>query len=149
MQIVIGGHVDHGKSTIIGRLLADTGSLPQGKLEQVREQCRRTARPFEYAFLLDALKDNKPEGDGNPERGEKSKSQPDKKGGVPPSTPKRPSAKELQGVFLAKLPDKVREAVENGDFDQVPEKYRDLIREWTKALSAADKEATGGADESK
>lgn len=62
MQIVIGGHVDHGKSTIIGRLLADTGSLPQGKLEQVREQCRRTARPFEYAFLLDALKDEQAQG---------------------------------------------------------------------------------------
>ena len=36
MNIVIGGHVDHGKSTIIGRLLADTHSLPQGKLEQVK-----------------------------------------------------------------------------------------------------------------
>ena len=34
MNIVIGGHVDHGKSTVIGRLLADTGSLPEGKLEQ-------------------------------------------------------------------------------------------------------------------
>ena len=30
MSIVIVGHVDHGKSTIIGRLLAETGSLPQG-----------------------------------------------------------------------------------------------------------------------
>ena len=37
MSIVIVGHVDHGKSTIIGRLLADTDALPQGKLEQVRE----------------------------------------------------------------------------------------------------------------
>ena len=36
MNIVIGGHVDHGKSTIIGRLLADTNSLPDGKLDQVR-----------------------------------------------------------------------------------------------------------------
>ena len=36
MNIVIVGHVDHGKSTVIGRLLADTGSLPQGKLEQVK-----------------------------------------------------------------------------------------------------------------
>jgi bifunctional enzyme CysN/CysC len=37
MSIVIVGHVDHGKSTIIGRLLADTGALPHGKLEQVKE----------------------------------------------------------------------------------------------------------------
>ena len=30
------GHVDHGKSTVVGRLLADTGVLPQGQLEQWR-----------------------------------------------------------------------------------------------------------------
>jgi bifunctional enzyme CysN/CysC len=62
MQIVIGGHVDHGKSTVIGRLLADTHSLPEGKLEQVKALCARTARPFEYAFLLDALKDEQAQG---------------------------------------------------------------------------------------
>jgi len=62
MNIVIVGHVDHGKSTLIGRLLADTGSLPQGKLEQVKETCRRNSKPFEYAFLLDALKDEQAQG---------------------------------------------------------------------------------------
>ena len=62
MNIVIGGHVDHGKSTIIGRLLADTHSLPAGKLDQVRALCARTAKPFEYAFLLDALKDERAQG---------------------------------------------------------------------------------------
>ena len=62
MNIVIVGHVDHGKSTVVGRLLADTGSLPQGKLEAVKEQCRRNAKPFEYAFLLDALKDEQTQG---------------------------------------------------------------------------------------
>lgn len=60
--VAIAGHVDHGKSTVIGRLLADAGSLPEGKLEQIRERCRRTARPFEYAFLLDALKDEQAQG---------------------------------------------------------------------------------------
>ncbi len=62
MNIVIAGHVDHGKSTVIGRLLADTGSLPEGKLEQVKATCARNARPFEYAFLLDALKDEQSQG---------------------------------------------------------------------------------------
>jgi bifunctional enzyme CysN/CysC len=62
LSLVIGGHVDHGKSTIIGRLLADTGSLPDGKLEQVRLNCQRTSKPFEYAFLLDALKDEQAQG---------------------------------------------------------------------------------------
>ena len=59
MNIVIVGHVDHGKSTLMGRLLADTFSLPEGKLEQVKETCRRNSKPFEYAFLLDALKDER------------------------------------------------------------------------------------------
>ncbi|KUO65763.1 MAG: adenylyl-sulfate kinase [Gracilibacter sp. BRH_c7a] len=62
MNIVIVGHVDHGKSTVIGRLLADTGSLPDGKLESVKEYCRKNSRPFEYAFLLDALKDEQAQG---------------------------------------------------------------------------------------
>lgn len=62
MHIVVAGHVDHGKSTVIGRLLVDTNSLPDGKLEAVRALCERTARPFEYAFLLDALKDEQAQG---------------------------------------------------------------------------------------
>lgn len=62
MHMVVTGHVDHGKSTVIGRLLADTGSLPQGKLEAVRSSCERNAKPFEYAFLLDALKDEQAQG---------------------------------------------------------------------------------------
>ena len=62
MNIVVLGHVDHGKSTVIGRLLADTHSLPEGKLEQVKATCERNARPFEYAFLLDALKDEQSQG---------------------------------------------------------------------------------------
>ncbi len=62
MNIVVVGHVDHGKSTVIGRLMADTHSLPEGKLEQVKASCRKSARPFEYAFLLDALKDEQSQG---------------------------------------------------------------------------------------
>jgi len=62
MTLVIVGHVDHGKSTIIGRLLADTGSLPEGKLEQVKTRCERNSKPFEYAFLIDALKDEQSQG---------------------------------------------------------------------------------------
>jgi bifunctional enzyme CysN/CysC len=61
-NVVIVGHVDHGKSTVVGRLLADTGALPQGKLESVRRECERTGKPFEYAFLLDALSDEQDQG---------------------------------------------------------------------------------------
>lgn len=62
MNIVIVGHVDHGKSTVIGRLLADTNSLPEGKLDSIKALCKKTAKPFEYAFLLDALKDEQSQG---------------------------------------------------------------------------------------
>ncbi|MCD4752659.1 MAG: GTP-binding protein [Anaerolineaceae bacterium] len=57
MNIVFVGHVDHGKSTVVGRLLADTNSLPEGKLEQVQARCERENQPFEYAYLIDALKE--------------------------------------------------------------------------------------------
>ena len=62
LNIVTVGHVDHGKSTVIGRLLADAGGLPEGKLEAVRENCRRNSKPFEYAFLLDALHNEQDQG---------------------------------------------------------------------------------------
>ncbi len=55
LRVVIVGHVDHGKSTLVGRLLHETGSLPSGKLEQIQAVCRRRGMPFEWAFLLDAL----------------------------------------------------------------------------------------------
>lgn len=55
LRIVIVGHVDHGKSTLVGRLFHDTGSLPTGKLEQIEATCRKRGVPFEWAFLMDAL----------------------------------------------------------------------------------------------
>jgi bifunctional enzyme CysN/CysC len=54
-RVVIVGHVDHGKSTLVGRLLYETGSLPEGKYEQIQAICRRRNMPFEWAFLMDAL----------------------------------------------------------------------------------------------
>jgi bifunctional enzyme CysN/CysC len=62
LKIVIIGHVDHGKSTLVGRLLADTNSLPEGKLESVKAYCEKNAKTFEYAFLLDALKEEQSQG---------------------------------------------------------------------------------------
>ncbi|MCL4785242.1 MAG: adenylyl-sulfate kinase [Verrucomicrobia bacterium] len=55
LKIVIVGHVDHGKSTLVGRLFHDTGSLPEGKLEQLRRVAERRGVPFEWANLMDAL----------------------------------------------------------------------------------------------
>jgi bifunctional enzyme CysN/CysC len=55
LKIVIVGHVDHGKSTFVGRLFHDTGSLPEGRLEQLRKAAERRGLPFEWANLMDAL----------------------------------------------------------------------------------------------
>src|SRR5229473_1549779 len=55
LKIVIVGHVDHGKSTFVGRLFHDTGSLPEGKLEQLQLIAERRGVPFEWANLMDAL----------------------------------------------------------------------------------------------
>ncbi|MGL5512801.1 MAG: GTP-binding protein, partial [Sporomusa sp.] len=54
LNIVVVGHVDHGKSTVIGRLLYDTKSLPEGAIERVKRIAREKGKPFEYAYLLDA-----------------------------------------------------------------------------------------------
>ena len=55
VRIVIVGHVDHGKSTLIGRLLYETNTLPDGKLEQLKAVSARRGMPFEWSFVLDAL----------------------------------------------------------------------------------------------
>ena len=55
LRVVFVGHVDHGKSTLIGRILQDTGSLPEGKVEMVKKACAAEGMEFEFAFLLDAL----------------------------------------------------------------------------------------------
>jgi bifunctional enzyme CysN/CysC len=55
VRVVFVGHVDHGKSTLIGRILNDTGSLPEGKIEQIKKACAAEGMGFEFAFLLDAL----------------------------------------------------------------------------------------------
>ncbi len=55
MKIVIVGHVDHGKSTLVGRLFYDTNSLPDGKFEQIQAMCKKRGMQFEWSFLMDAL----------------------------------------------------------------------------------------------
>ena len=55
LSLVVVGHVDHGKSTLIGRLFYDTGSLPEGKYDQLVAIAQRRGVPFEFANLMDAL----------------------------------------------------------------------------------------------
>ena len=62
VRTVIVGHVDHGKSTLIGRLLHETGNIPDGKLDSIKAVSGRRGMPFEWSFLLDALQTERDQG---------------------------------------------------------------------------------------
>ena len=62
LNIVVVGHVDHGKSTVIGRLLYDTHSLSEGAVEKVKRIAKEKGKPFEYAYLLDAFEEEQKQG---------------------------------------------------------------------------------------
>ncbi len=62
LKVAIVGHVDHGKSTLVGRLLHETGSLPEGKLAAVEAMCKRRGMPFEWAFVTDAFQAERDQG---------------------------------------------------------------------------------------
>lgn len=62
LKIVIVGHVDHGKSTLVGRLIHETGSLPEGRYEALRAMSERRGMPFEWAFLMDAIQAERDQG---------------------------------------------------------------------------------------
>ncbi|KAF0225253.1 MAG: bifunctional enzyme [Rhodospirillaceae bacterium] len=62
LKIVVVGHVDHGKSTLVGRLLHETGALPEGKVEYLKEVCDKRGMPFEWAFVMDALQAERDQG---------------------------------------------------------------------------------------
>ncbi len=59
LKFVIVGHVDHGKSTLIGRLLYDTGSLPEGKIEEIKALCESMGRELEFGYIMDNLEEER------------------------------------------------------------------------------------------
>ncbi len=62
LPIVIVGHVDHGKSTLVGRLLHDTNSLPDGKVEELKRVSDKRGATFEWSFVMDALQIERDQG---------------------------------------------------------------------------------------
>jgi sulfate adenylyltransferase large subunit len=62
LRFVIVGHVDHGKSTLIGRLLYDTDSLPPDKIEEIKKTSAGQGRQTEFAYLLDHLEEERKQG---------------------------------------------------------------------------------------
>lgn len=59
MKIVIVGSVDHGKSTLIGRLMYDTNSVPDEILKEVNAACEELGKDMEFAYLLDSLEEER------------------------------------------------------------------------------------------
>jgi sulfate adenylyltransferase large subunit len=62
LKFVIVGHVDHGKSTLIGRLLYDANSLPLDKIEEIKKTSSDLGRETEFAYLLDHLEEERKQG---------------------------------------------------------------------------------------
>jgi len=62
LKFVIVGHVDHGKSTLIGRLFYDTNSLPEGKIEEIRQICESLGKELEFGYIMDHLEEERDQG---------------------------------------------------------------------------------------
>jgi bifunctional enzyme CysN/CysC len=62
LKLAIVGHVDHGKSTLVGRLLHETGALPEGKVAAVRAMSEKRGMPFEWAFVIDSMQAERDQG---------------------------------------------------------------------------------------
>jgi translation elongation factor TU len=62
LNFIIVGHVDHGKSTLIGRLLYDTESLPPDKLKEIERISETLGREREFAFVMDSLEEERKRG---------------------------------------------------------------------------------------
>lgn len=62
LKLVFVGHVDHGKSTLIGRLLYDTGSLSEAKYQEIKQACEMLGRDFEFGYVMDHLREERSQG---------------------------------------------------------------------------------------
>jgi len=63
MNLIFIGHVDHGKSTTVGRILYDTGALSEQELKKLKEEADKVGKAtFEFAFVMDKLKEERERG---------------------------------------------------------------------------------------
>ncbi len=62
MKFIIVGHIDHGKSTLIGRLLFDTASLPQDKIAEIEKFSKELGRETDFSFAVDYLQEEREQG---------------------------------------------------------------------------------------
>lgn len=59
INLVVIGHKDHGKSTIIGRLLYDSKAILEQTLQGIKNELKESGKKFEFAFLLDSLEEER------------------------------------------------------------------------------------------
>jgi len=63
INVVFVGHVDHGKSTTIGRLMYDAGIIPEQELQKLKEEAQKVGKVgFEFAFVMDKFKEERERG---------------------------------------------------------------------------------------
>jgi len=63
MNLVFIGHVDHGKSTTVGRLLFDSGSIEEQTMKKLKDKAQELGKAgFEFAFVMDNLKEERERG---------------------------------------------------------------------------------------
>ena len=60
MNLVFIGHVDHGKSTTVGRLLFDTGAIDEQTMKKLKEKAAELGKVgFEFAYVMDTVKEER------------------------------------------------------------------------------------------
>ncbi len=63
MNLIFIGHVDHGKSTTVGRLLYETKAISEQDMKKIKDEVTKYNRPsFEFAFVMDQLKEERERG---------------------------------------------------------------------------------------
>ncbi len=63
LNVVFVGHVDHGKSTCIGRLMFDSGTIPEQQMKKLKEEAEKQGKVgFEFAYVMDRFKEERERG---------------------------------------------------------------------------------------
>ena len=63
INLVFIGHVDHGKSTTVGRLMFDSGNIDENTMRKLKEKAQELGKAgFEFAFVMDGLKEEQERG---------------------------------------------------------------------------------------